>query len=353
MPVSVTVGNSIFSQTYSTMVQLASCISVTEILSIDTAVLKNSLQQFQVNFESLGEPSCAKVYTNSRTQSIGSDLATCAKYFPRISYTGNYNVLNGSWIFDMTMDKIGYTNVRVNIANSLDSITLSTYVNVVAKSVDCQNPELSMTNQKPLFYDPAIETVSDLVSIKVATILVCNATLINTKKWTIYRVDQVTGQITGSVNINENNNPTVNYAELVLSPKSLKQGLYKFVYQVTMGVTTQVFSSKIETYVKMISSGIVISALGVNQINVGGTYEISRGVDQKIRFDPIAKSYDKDDELSMSSLSYLYYCQVIESGIEMGYPKMNANQYMDLKTLQSVSAENISFVPCFDSQGNH
>ena len=55
-----------------------------------------------------------------------------------------------------------------------------------------------------------------------------------------------------------NNNPTINYAELVLQPQTLAYGLYRFIYTVTM--TNNNFTSQIDTYIQVIPSGLVISA---------------------------------------------------------------------------------------------
>jgi len=148
------------------------------------------------------------------------------------------------------------------------------------------------------------------------------------------------------------NNPTVNYAEMVIQPNSLAYGLYRFVYTVKMtGPNLNNFQSQIDTFIQVIPSGLVISALKSSQPMYGGTIEITRGYDQQIQFDPFLNSYDIDSIAIMTSLTFKYSCQIIDSSIELGYPQIPGTNQMiyldDFKQNSSLTYLNT----CFNQTG--
>ena len=101
------------------------------------------------------------------------------------------------------------------------------------------------------------------------------------------------------------NNPTLNYAELVLQPQTLNYGLYKIVYTLKLsGSNLTTFQSQIDTFIQIIPSGLVISALRSSQPMYGGTVEITRGFDQQIQFNPFLHSYDIDSVAVVTSLTF-------------------------------------------------
>jgi len=149
-----------------------------------------------------------------------------------------------------------------------------------------------------------------------------------------------------------NNNPTLNYAELVLQPQTLDYGLYRVVYTLKMsGANLTSFESQIDTFIQIIPSGLVISALRSSQPMYGGTVEISRGFDQQIQFNPFLHSYDIDSVAVITSLSFKYSCQIIDSNIQNGYPQIpGTNKFIhldDFKMNSSLSSLN----SCFNSTG--
>ncbi len=138
------------------------------------------------------------------------------------------------------------------------------------------------------------------------------------------------------------NNPTTNYAELVLQPNTLDYGLYRFVYTLTMtGTNLASFKNQIDTFVLIIPSGLIISALKSTQPMFGGTIEITRGVDQRIQFDPFLNSYDIDSVAIITSLKFKYSCQIIDSNIPQGYPQIPGTSQLiyldDFKSNSSLS----------------
>ena len=95
-------------------------------------------------------------------------------------------------------------------------------------------------------------------------------------------MDEITGQIVEQAFVV--NNPTINYAMLVLQPQTLSHGLYKIIYTVTMENVS--FTSSAETFIRITPSGLVLSSQKSSQPMYGGTIEITRGQNQKIQFDP-------------------------------------------------------------------
>ena len=84
------------------------------------------------------------------------------------------------------------------------------------------------------------------------------------------------------------------------------------------------FNNQIETYIKIVSSDlIVISSLNFKQLNGGGTVEISQN---NIVFNPFLKSYDVDQIVDIQKLDLKYSCQIIDNGIQYGYPMSNNSQ---------------------------
>jgi hypothetical protein len=191
---------------------------------------------------------------------------------------------------------------------------------------------------------PTIFKQNILIQLTARTDINSSSSLSNQKEWTIYQV----------INPNEEqifitNNPTINYADLVLQPQTLSYGLYRIVFTVKM-IDTNCSSSAI-TFIQIIPSGLVLSTLKLSQPIFGGTIEITRGQNQQIQFDPFLFTYDIDNVAVITSLTFKYSCQLIESNIPQGYPLQtgsNETIYLDiLKSNLSLSQLNT----CFNSTG--
>ena len=128
------------------------------------------------------------------------------------------------------------------------------------------------------------------------------------KKWTIFKVNDLSGVEQKSITLR--NNPTFDYAELVIQPKTLlAYGLYKFVYSLSVANKT----SNAYTYVKIVPSGLVLSSLKLSKGMYGGIIEISRGWNQTIPFNPFLNTFDIDAECVITTLTFKYTCRTIES----------------------------------------
>jgi hypothetical protein len=208
---------------------------------------------------------------------------------------------------------------------------------------------LDINSRAPTFNDPTVYKRSDLFSLVATMTINCNATLSNVKQWAIFQVNTQTGL--DQVQIQLNTNPTINYAELVIQPQTLLVGLYRFVFTFSLTLSTPV-SSQIDTYIKIVQSGLVISALSLSQPMFGGSIEITRGSNQTIQFNPFTNSYDIDKKAVITSLKFRYSCQIIDSGVPRGYPQVNdaTNQTIFLDDFKA-NASLIKWLECFNTTG--
>jgi hypothetical protein len=203
---------------------------------------------------------------------------------------------------------------------------------------------VSILDSSSISSNPTVFKKNDLIQLTGQTTLNCSSSLLIQKEWTIFKVST---QIEQQIFLKDN--PTINYADLVLQPQTLSYGLYRIVLAVKM--TNTVFSDSDFTYIRIIPSGLVLSSLKLSQPMFGGTIEITRGQNQQIQFDPFLFTYDIDSEAVITSLTFKYSCQLIESNIPKGYPLMpGTNQTIHLdefKSNPSLSQLNA----CFNSSG--
>lgn len=195
---------------------------------------------------------------------------------------------------------------------------------------------------------------SQLIDIVSITTINCNLSLANQKQWLVYRINELTGQFEKQVTLT--NNPTINYAELVLQPNTLDYGIYQIIYKVTMLNTgPTLYESQIDTFIKIVPSGLILSSLSQSQPMYGGTIEITRGLAQTIAFDPFLFSYDIDAVAVITSLTFKYYCQVIDNTIQSGYVTMPGSNFkIDLLTFKANNSLNALMnidQTCFNTSG--
>lgn len=367
----IQVKNSYYSQTYTTNLTVISNISQIEWIDFTSCIPTNSSQLFQVNFKSLGEPSCSYVtYQTSNNANytigfIGTSLSTCQSTFPTFSstinsnYLGDYSALTSSNMISFSSSKImktGNLRLYIQVKNSQSLVFSTTNVTVVSVVGLCNIPTVDIVNKSSLFYQPAIYARSDLITLTTQTIINCSSNASNTIQWNIYKVDNKTGNQLGLVAIA--NNPTLNYADLVIQPSTLSYGLYKFVYMVTMNYNS-IYTNQVETYIKVVPSGLLISSL-VNAPS-GGTYQITRGTSQAIQLNPGTYSKDVDVLISMKSLNYSFYCRVIDNSLTNDFVQISYGVYLDLLTMKK-NYTSSSFIQsyvnantsqsCFDSISN-
>jgi hypothetical protein len=215
----------------------------------------------------------------------------------------------------------------------------------------CTFPKLDIESRTPSYTQPRVQTKNDLFSLNGITIINCNTTLANQKKWLIFKVDEKTGQDSEEILLNIETNPSINYAELVIQPQTFTHGLYRFVFTSTL-VSEMTSFSQIDTFVKIVPSGLVLSTLSLSKPMYGSTIEITRGLNQTIKFNPYLYTYDIDSMVVIRELTFKYACQVIDLNIKEGFPKMPAtNKTIYLNEFKS-NSNLVSLLKCFNSIGD-
>jgi hypothetical protein len=198
------------------------------------------------------------------------------------------------------------------------------------------------------FAQPTLKKRNELIDIITVSTIVCPY-LSTLKQWTIYKIENQTEK-----QIQLQNNPTINYDELVLQPSTLDYGLFRVYYTFTMLYSDhQSVTSSLEAFIQIIPSGLVLSTLKLSQPMYGGQIEIFRGLNQKIEFNPFLFTYDIDSIAVITSLTFKYACQIKDSNIPSGYPQM-------LSTNQMVYLDDIKQNPflkyldqCFNSSSDN
>jgi hypothetical protein len=212
---------------------------------------------------------------------------------------------------------------------------------------------LDIVSRHSSFSQPAYVKRSELIKLTSLTKINCPI-LNNNKLWSVYKANENTGVDEKPVILI--NNPTIYYADLVIQPKTLAYGLYRCVLNVflmnTKNHTSQV-SSQIDTYIRIVSSQIVISSLKLSQPMFGGTIEITRSLNETIEFDPYIHSYDIDELVVISTLSFKYACQMMDSNDAMlnDYPTLaGSDSFVHLDEIKANESLK-SLDNCFISTG--
>ena len=333
------------SWSFSVNINPISAISDLTFLPTPNPIPNPKLQTFEVQYGSLGHPSCAFVSYRSSLGTVnvgafGTSQQACLTYQPNKRFIGNYRINNGKVNFSINFNISGLYQVTFSVANYLSSSTIST--NITVSNADCSLPQLTILNRAPSFFAPVEQKRTDLFTVLSTTTINCANSLSNTKKWLIYRVDPISGAIGSQVTLV--NNPTIDYAEIVIQPNSLTYGLYKFIYQVSMyGGNTGIFVSQIDTFVKIVPTGIAVMSLA------NGVSEISRGLQQEIVLDPTTFSYDMDYLVSPKLLTFKFYCQILDAGFSRGFPLQGVNKKIDLMMFKNnLTLAMNNATSCFD-----
>jgi len=182
-----------------------------------------------------------------------------------------------------------------------------------------------------------------MFSLTGSVIVNCNITLSITKKWLIYHVNEFTGQYTTRFIYKD---PSIYTSVIVVQPNTLPYGLYRFVFT----ATKDCLYSEIDTFVRIQPSGLMLSTLSQMTGMYGQLIGITRGTSQIIKFNPFLHTLDLDNLAVITSLTFKYACQVIDSNIEQGYPTLS-NQIINLDDFVLNPSLNQSFLKCFNSTG--
>jgi len=141
--------------------------------------------------------------------------------------------------------------------------------------------------------------------------------------------------------LNLSTNPTSTSAELVFIENTLEYGLFQVIYTVDVLFNkNDRVNNSIVTLVEIVPTGFIVATLA------DGMDEVKIGSSQNLALDPLSYSYDLDELIKPSSLSYKFYCRVEKNLIEQ------KNFTIDLMTYQKNSSLLMNkSIDCFDSPG--
>ena len=302
---------------------------------------------FTIRYESLGEPSCALFWFSVRTSSnkplaLGTNGIYCNAHYPNIPFIGFYNKTNGSLIrFNLLMSITGLANVNFLIKNDHDSLKLTTTVTV--SNLNCKRPILDIKNRAIDFLHPKIMKRSSMFSVVGITILDCEFTLKNSKMWSIFEINASNGNSVRSINLISI--ISAFSAEICIPSNFLNYGTYKFVYEVTMDGEANLFFDSVETFFRIVPTGIAVFPLS------GGIKELTIGIGQSIDLDPGQYSYDFDDILSGTQMTFKFFCHILTDNDLQALSNYHYN--FDLQQIKdkNISIQSVQINPCFSSSG--
>lgn len=191
--------NPIYTQVYKTSIIPISSISNIQWLSTSSALQTSSPQKYNIQYQSLGEPSCSLVSykTSSNVTTviglIGTSSATCVSIFPAYTstitqlYIGDYsNISTSNNTLSFTTSKIstdGNNQLILNITNAQSYAIATTNVTFVSQLGLCNIPQVDILNKSTIFFQPINFIRSNMIVISSQTILNCSSGLANTKQW--------------------------------------------------------------------------------------------------------------------------------------------------------------------------
>ena len=227
------------------------------------------------------------------------------------------------------------------IHNDLESIKIET--NATVSSLSCQRPELNILNRAEDFFNPTIIPRSKYFSLVGQIILQCDHTLSNTKQWFLNKINPSTGKMNAKVSLA--NIASALNAEIFIPSNFLDYGTYEFVYQVNMNDDAGPFVETINTFVKIVPTGMAIFPFS------GGIKQITIGIAQSIELDPGRYSYDFDGIFNGTQLSYRFFCRIMVNGLPLDFPSDSHNSYLDLRQLKDNAFEMNTTKTCFNDKG--
>jgi hypothetical protein len=163
---------------------------------------------------------------------------------------------------------------------------------------------------------------------------------VSSASWQIIWLDLDYSSI-GEVDLSAN--PTAATTQLNLPANYLDIGVYQIIFMatVTTGASSQVFYGNASTYIEIITSGLEVFALQ------NGLDTITIGINQSLSLTPRKYSYDLDELINMDSLSFVFYCQVVNSSA--GFVNDLDPTIYDLLTLKMNSSLDEGGASCFNS----
>ena len=339
----MTISNPLYQSTFTTTINKMSSFKNVYIVQDNSISQKGNNRTITLAYDSLGEPSCSLVWlsvglNSNKPFSCGTNAAYCSASFASVPFIGVYNKTNNSVSFSVEMSLIGLGTINFLMKNDIESIKLTTSVTI--SSLSCNRPVLEIINRSSSFLDPRVIFRSKSFSIISKTSFSCSVTLNNIKKWNVFEVNANTGLKIKAANLTTIF--SVVSAELFIPSNYLDYGTYLFVYQVMMDGDASSFINSIDTYVRIVPTGVAVLPFS------GGIKEITIGNRQAIELDPGRYSYDLDDILMGTDLTYKFYCRIVIDGLPQTFQSDSNNYYLDLQQIKNL---NLPIQICFSSTG--
>ena len=175
--------------------------------------------------------------------------------------------------------------------------------------------------------NPNLVYRSKLFSLPTAIYFACNMsyTIVNT--WLLNRIDEPQA-------ISLSSNPSYMSSELVILPNTLAFGLYQFSFSVEITLVSSgmvMQSNVVNTFVQIIQTGLAVFATSQNDVS-----SVLIGFSQSYVLNPVLYSFDFDNAVTMSSLTFRFYCSPVDISAPLVTQVLNS---IDLLTYQNNPAE--------------
>ncbi|CAF0983692.1 unnamed protein product, partial [Brachionus calyciflorus] len=171
------------------------------------------------------------------------------------------------------------------------------------------------------------------------------------KSWTIYKMGSNNSFTDPPIKLE--NNPTVNYSQLIITSNILEYGVYKLTHWVYVKVDTGYLKDIpneiehfIDVFIQIVPGGIALFCLenGLDNIKIGKK--------QTLELNPIKYAYDMDFLVTANSLNYTFFCKQINSSQNIKDIRdidfSESDDLLSFKYSRNSSLKN----ECFDSSDN-
>nr|AKN21726.1 PKD1L-3 [Schmidtea mediterranea] len=343
---SLTLYNPIDTITSSLPIIIGSSIQNTEITTSPSTLLPGYYGFIIVTWSIISATNCICVDVADGRKFIYGATSGCEKCI-------NYNYTNIAPVNNQISISVRYLiqgdyKINVSIYNSFESGNASRIISVTTNP--CAPPTLLMTY--PTYqnsFSPQTEIRSNQIIISgIVSDIPCTMTTTNYKLWTAVLIDP--NYLTTMKEIDLSSIPTANNSQLIIPPRFLSYGLYKFTLTVTMdkSITVFTFQSSNFTFLQIVKSPLVVG------LSSGGLTIISRSIQEDICFTPLI--YSQDPDLNVQDFlnwNWVWTCQEkneIMNTSNIVYPKPRNYQYSFPKTGcfgDGPGIVNFTTSPCF------
>jgi hypothetical protein len=252
---------------------------------------KNQPYSIQISFEKVASDMCVLVDFGATTGDntdvfLFSNVAECDQY-PGVPIAGP---VTNPMTVTFTYPNNGQYAISVTAGNFLHTESESLVTTI--SNARCKKPTLTLFNHHPHNYAPLQHSRKDSLKIEGTATFDCAVTILNKKQWKAARIDETTGNVLATVDLQVEAVKGAQSAVLLMPANFLGYGLFKFNWTVTMDPSKfpsgDIFESTAVTYVRVTKS--ILKA----KIVEGSAEKITRGYGQTVLLQPGVLSYDPD-----------------------------------------------------------